>query len=91
LEGGWDDERFVILEFETAEAAWAWYRSAEFPVQSLLPSSHCSAAQDAITVRFSVSPVAGMRTSTRHCHSFLRSPFAHDGTETIFSWHPADS
>ena len=30
LEGGWDDERFVILEFETAEAAWAWYRSAEY-------------------------------------------------------------
>ena len=30
LEGGWDDERLIILEFETAEAAWAWYRSAEY-------------------------------------------------------------
>lgn len=30
LEGGWDDERLVILEFETAEAARAWYRSAEY-------------------------------------------------------------
>jgi uncharacterized protein (DUF1330 family) len=30
LEGSWDDERLVILEFETAEAAWAWYRSAEY-------------------------------------------------------------
>jgi uncharacterized protein (DUF1330 family) len=30
LEGSWDDERFVILEFETAETAWAWYRSAEY-------------------------------------------------------------
>jgi uncharacterized protein (DUF1330 family) len=30
LEGGWADERLVILEFETAEAAWAWYRSAEY-------------------------------------------------------------
>jgi len=30
LEGGWEDERLVILEFETVEAAWAWYRSAEF-------------------------------------------------------------
>jgi uncharacterized protein (DUF1330 family) len=30
LEGDWDDERLVILEFETGEAAWAWYRSAEY-------------------------------------------------------------
>jgi uncharacterized protein (DUF1330 family) len=30
LEGNWDDERLVILEFETAEAARAWYRSAEY-------------------------------------------------------------
>ena len=30
LKGSWDDERLVILEFETAEAAWAWYRSAEY-------------------------------------------------------------
>jgi uncharacterized protein (DUF1330 family) len=30
LEGSWDDERLVILEFETAEAAQAWYRSAEY-------------------------------------------------------------
>jgi len=30
LEGSWDDERLVILEFETAEAALAWYRSAEY-------------------------------------------------------------
>ena len=30
LEGDWDDERLVILEFETAEAAWAWYRSPEY-------------------------------------------------------------
>src|SRR6266511_3004425 len=30
LEGGWEDERLVILEFETVEAAWAWYRSAEY-------------------------------------------------------------
>jgi uncharacterized protein (DUF1330 family) len=30
LEGRWDDERLVILEFETAEAAQAWYRSAEY-------------------------------------------------------------
>ena len=30
LEGNWDDERLVILEFETGEAARAWYRSAEY-------------------------------------------------------------
>jgi uncharacterized protein (DUF1330 family) len=30
LEGSWDDQRLVILEFETAEAAQAWYRSAEY-------------------------------------------------------------
>jgi uncharacterized protein (DUF1330 family) len=30
LEGSWDDERLVILEFETAEAARAWYESAEY-------------------------------------------------------------
>jgi uncharacterized protein (DUF1330 family) len=30
LEGSWDDERLVILEFETAEAAWAWYQSMEY-------------------------------------------------------------
>jgi uncharacterized protein (DUF1330 family) len=30
LEGGWDDERLVILEFETAAAARAWYQSAEY-------------------------------------------------------------
>src|SRR5437762_3592803 len=30
LEGSWDDERLVILEFGTAEAALAWYRSAEY-------------------------------------------------------------
>ena len=38
LEGSWDDERFVILEFETAEAAWAWYRSAEYqPLREVRP------------------------------------------------------
>jgi uncharacterized protein (DUF1330 family) len=30
LEGSWDDERLVILEFGTAEAARAWYGSAEY-------------------------------------------------------------
>jgi uncharacterized protein (DUF1330 family) len=30
LEGSWDDERLVILEFETAAAARAWYQSAEY-------------------------------------------------------------
>jgi uncharacterized protein (DUF1330 family) len=30
LEGSWDDERLVILEFDTAEAARAWYESAEY-------------------------------------------------------------
>jgi uncharacterized protein (DUF1330 family) len=36
LEGSWDDERFVILEFQTAEAAWAWYRSTEYqPLREL--------------------------------------------------------
>jgi uncharacterized protein (DUF1330 family) len=30
LEGSWDDERLVVLEFETAEAAQAWYGSAEY-------------------------------------------------------------
>jgi uncharacterized protein (DUF1330 family) len=30
LEGSWDDERLVILEFETAEAARAWYQSTEY-------------------------------------------------------------
>jgi uncharacterized protein (DUF1330 family) len=30
LEGSWDDERLVILEFESAEAARAWYESPEY-------------------------------------------------------------
>jgi uncharacterized protein (DUF1330 family) len=30
LEGNWDDERLVILEFETPETARAWYESAEY-------------------------------------------------------------
>ena len=30
LEGSWEDERLVILEFETAEAAETWYRSADY-------------------------------------------------------------
>src|SRR5438045_5548283 len=30
LEGTWDDERLVILEFDTADAARAWYESAEY-------------------------------------------------------------
>jgi uncharacterized protein (DUF1330 family) len=30
LEGSWNDERLVILEFESADAARAWYRSAEY-------------------------------------------------------------
>jgi uncharacterized protein (DUF1330 family) len=30
LEGGWEDERLVILEFESVEATMGWYRSAEY-------------------------------------------------------------
>jgi uncharacterized protein (DUF1330 family) len=30
LEGSWDDERLVVLEFETTEAARAWYECAEY-------------------------------------------------------------
>jgi uncharacterized protein (DUF1330 family) len=30
LEGSWDDERLVILEFESAEAAQGWYWSAQY-------------------------------------------------------------
>jgi hypothetical protein len=37
-----------------------------------------------MTVRSNLLPVVGMDTRTRHCHSSLRSPLAHEGTETIF-------
>lgn len=30
LEGTWDHQRMVILEFPTREAALAWYHSAEY-------------------------------------------------------------
>jgi uncharacterized protein (DUF1330 family) len=30
LEGSWDHQRMVILEFPTREAALAWYHSAEY-------------------------------------------------------------
>lgn len=30
LEGGWAPKRVVVLEFETAERARAWYRSASY-------------------------------------------------------------
>ena len=30
LEGTWDPKRFVILEFPTADAARAWWSSAEY-------------------------------------------------------------
>jgi uncharacterized protein (DUF1330 family) len=30
LEGSWDDDRIVVLEFPTREAALAWYHSCEY-------------------------------------------------------------
>jgi uncharacterized protein (DUF1330 family) len=30
LEGGWDPERIVVIEFESAEKARAWWESAEY-------------------------------------------------------------
>ncbi|MDB5074506.1 MAG: hypothetical protein JWO42_685 [Chloroflexi bacterium] len=30
LEGGWQPERFVIIEFETVDRARAWYDSPEY-------------------------------------------------------------
>jgi uncharacterized protein (DUF1330 family) len=30
LEGSWDDDRIVVLEFPTREAALAWYHSPEY-------------------------------------------------------------
>jgi uncharacterized protein (DUF1330 family) len=43
LEGSWEDERLVILEFETAEAARAWYGSAEYQRLRELRQSAASA------------------------------------------------
>jgi uncharacterized protein (DUF1330 family) len=30
LEGDWDPERLVVIEFESVEAARAWYESADY-------------------------------------------------------------
>jgi len=30
LEGSWDPERLVVIEFETVEAAKAWYESEDY-------------------------------------------------------------
>jgi len=30
LEGGWQPERLVVIEFESAEAAQAWYESEDY-------------------------------------------------------------
>jgi uncharacterized protein (DUF1330 family) len=30
LEGSWDPERLVVIEFETIEAATAWYESEDY-------------------------------------------------------------
>ena len=30
LEGGWQPERLVVIEFESAEAAHAWYDSDDY-------------------------------------------------------------
>jgi uncharacterized protein (DUF1330 family) len=30
LEGGWDPERLVVIEFESADAAQAWYESDDY-------------------------------------------------------------
>jgi uncharacterized protein (DUF1330 family) len=40
LEGDWEPQRLVILEFPTLEAAHAWYQSAEYQALKAVRMEH---------------------------------------------------
>ncbi|MFJ9626531.1 DUF1330 domain-containing protein [Streptomyces sp. NPDC091280] len=48
LEGEWHGDQTVILEFESVEAARAWYESAEY--QRAKPLRHAAAESHAVLV-----------------------------------------
>jgi uncharacterized protein (DUF1330 family) len=43
LEGEWEHDRLVVLEFDTKQAALAWYHSADYRPQRDLRQSSASA------------------------------------------------
>jgi uncharacterized protein (DUF1330 family) len=48
LEGAWTAHRVVLIEFPDAEAAHAWYQSAEY--QEILPIRHKNAKSHLIAI-----------------------------------------
>ena len=48
LEGEWHGEQTVILEFESVEAAKAWYNSDEY--QAIIGERHAAAENNAVIV-----------------------------------------
>ena len=48
LEGEWHGSRTVILEFDSVEAAMAWYRSSDY--QAIIGLRHAAADSNAVIV-----------------------------------------
>lgn len=48
LEGDWHGDRTIVLEFESVEAARAWYESAEY--QQVMPLRHAAADSNVVIV-----------------------------------------
>lgn len=49
LEGEWHGDRTVVLEFESVEAAQAWYDSEEY--QAAVPLRHAAADTNAVILQ----------------------------------------
>ncbi|GAA3901094.1 DUF1330 domain-containing protein [Streptomyces lacrimifluminis] len=56
LEGDWQGDRTVVLEFESVEAARAWYESAEY--EKAKPLRH-AAADTTMVIVAGFEPLAG--------------------------------
>ena len=48
IEGDWHGDRTVVLEFESVEAAQAWYNSAGY--QAIVGQRHASAESNAVII-----------------------------------------
>jgi len=48
VEGSWHGKRTVVLEFDSVEAAWNWYRSPEY--QEVAGLRHAAAESNAVIV-----------------------------------------
>ena len=48
IKGSWHGKRTAVLEFDSVEAAWNWYRSPEY--QGIMGLRHAAADSNAVIV-----------------------------------------